>query len=58
VRVPALRSDENLAIDLPSQGGVVCPSRTLYDFPNDGYLVLSLITSRASFAEGSIECCE
>ncbi len=52
VRVPALRSDEGLAIDLLRSEAVVVHPGHFYDFPNDGYLVLSLITEPGVFREG------
>ena len=52
VRVPAVQSDENLAIDLLRSEAVVAHPGHFYDFPNDGYLVLSLITEPGVFREG------
>jgi aspartate/methionine/tyrosine aminotransferase len=52
VRVPALRSDEGLAIDLLRSEAVVVHPGHFYDFPNDGYLVLSMITEPGVFREG------
>ena len=52
LRVPALVSDEDLAIDLVEKDGVVVESGHFFDFPNDGYLVLSLLTPEQTFAEG------
>jgi len=52
VRVPALRSDETLAIDLLRSEAVVVHPGHFYDFPNDGYLVLSMITEPGVFREG------
>ena len=52
VRVPAVQSDENLAIDLLRSETVVAHPGHFYDFPNDGYLVLSLITEPGVFREG------
>jgi len=52
VRVPAVRSDENLAIDLLRREAVVVHPGHFYDFPKDGYLVLSLITEPGIFCEG------
>jgi aspartate/methionine/tyrosine aminotransferase len=52
VRVPALRSDEGLAIDLLRSEAVVVHPGHFYDFPNDGYLVLSMITELGVFCEG------
>src|SRR5579863_528871 len=45
LRVPVTRSDEELAIELVREKAVVVHPGHFYDFPGDGYLVLSLITS-------------
>ena len=52
LRVPALVSDEGLAIDLVEKDGVVVESGHFFDFANDGYLVLSLLTPPEIFTEG------
>jgi hypothetical protein len=52
LRVPATQSDEELAIDLLRKVGVLVHPGHFYDFPKDGYLVLSLITPTAEFEEG------
>ncbi len=52
LRVPALQSDEDLAIDLLRKVGVLVHPGHFYDFPKDGYLVLSLITPSDVFCEG------
>ena len=52
VRVPALQSDEDLAIDLLRKVAVLVHPGHFYDFPKDGYLVLSLITPTDEFREG------
>lgn len=52
LRVPATRSDENLALELLQQQGILVHPGHFYDFPQDGYLVLSLITPQMDFAEG------
>ena len=52
LRGPATRSDEDLAIELLEEDGVYVHPGHFYDFPGDGYLVLSLITPEADFAEG------
>jgi len=52
LRVPALQSDEDLAIDLLRKVGVLVHPGHFYDFPRDGYLVLSLITPTDVFHEG------
>ncbi|HEY4053622.1 MAG TPA: pyridoxal phosphate-dependent aminotransferase [Terriglobales bacterium] len=52
LRVPAISSDEELAISLLQQCGVLVHPGHFYDFPQDGYLVLSLITPESRFREG------
>jgi alanine-synthesizing transaminase len=52
LRVPALGSDEDLAIDVVRKVGVIVHPGHFYDFPNEGQLVLSLITESSQFAEG------
>jgi alanine-synthesizing transaminase len=52
LRVPVTRSDEELAIELVREKAVVVHPGHFYDFPGDGYLVLSLITSAEEFKEG------
>jgi aspartate/methionine/tyrosine aminotransferase len=52
VRVPVTRSDEELAIALVREKSVVVHPGHFYDFPSDGYLVLSLIALESEFAEG------
>jgi aspartate/methionine/tyrosine aminotransferase len=52
LRVPATQTDEDLAIDLLRKVGVLVHPGHFYDFPNDGYLVLSLITPTGVFREG------
>ena len=52
LRVPALGSDEDLAIRLLCEAHVLVHPGHFYDFPTDGYLVLSLITEPADFREG------
>ena len=52
LRVPATRSDEDLAIDLLENREVYVHPGHFYDFESDGYLVVSLITPPADFAEG------
>jgi aspartate/methionine/tyrosine aminotransferase len=52
LRVPALQSDEDLAIDLLRKMGVLVHPGHFYDFPADGYLVLSLVTPVEEFREG------
>jgi alanine-synthesizing transaminase len=52
LRVPVTRSDEQLAIELVREKSVLVHPGHFYDFPQDGYLVLSLITPRREFADG------
>jgi alanine-synthesizing transaminase len=52
MRVPVTRSDEELAIQLVREKAVVVHPGHFYDFPEDGYLVLSLITAEGEFGEG------
>jgi len=52
LRVPATRSDEDLAIELLTSLGVSVHPGHFYEFP-EGYLVLSLITPEQTFAEGT-----
>jgi aspartate/methionine/tyrosine aminotransferase len=52
LRVPVVRSDEDLAIDLVRRTGVIVHPGHFYDFPRDGNLVLSLITEPSDFRAG------
>jgi len=52
LRVPARRSDEDLVIDLLHKQNVIVHPGHFYDFPKDGFLVLSLITPTIIFNEG------
>jgi aspartate/methionine/tyrosine aminotransferase len=53
LRVPVTKSDEELAIELLRQRVVLVHPGHFFDFPSDGYLVLSLITQVEEFAEGA-----
>ena len=53
VRVPVTQTDEELALDLLRRKSVLVHPGHFYDFPSDGYLVLSLITQKAEFEEAS-----
>ena len=57
LRVPVTSSDEDLAIELVKQKSVLLHPGHFYDFPNDGYLVLSLISPAGQFAEGISRVC-
>jgi alanine-synthesizing transaminase len=52
LRVPATRSDEELALDLLEKHSIYVHPGHFYDFPGEGYLVLSLITPQQQFREG------
>jgi aspartate/methionine/tyrosine aminotransferase len=52
LRVPATRSDEDLAIELLERKSVLVHPGHFYDFPADGYLVVSLIARAEEFSEG------
>lgn len=52
LRVPSARSDEALALELLTTKNVYIHPGHFYDFPSDGFLVLSLIVPEAEFARG------
>jgi len=52
LRVPATRPDEELAIELLTTKGVSVHPGHFYDFPHDGFLIVSLITQGTDFAQG------
>jgi aspartate/methionine/tyrosine aminotransferase len=52
LRVPVTRSDEDLAIELLEKRSVLVHPGHFYDFPAEGYLVLSLIAREEEFTEG------
>jgi len=53
LRVPVTRTDEDLAIALLRQASVLVHPGHFYDFPGDGYLILSLVTQFSEFREGT-----
>jgi aspartate/methionine/tyrosine aminotransferase len=52
LRVPAIQSDEDIAIQLLDEKSVYLHPGHFYDFSGDGFLVVSLITPEKEFAEG------
>ncbi len=52
VRMPATRSDEDFALEMLTKKSVYVHPGHFYDFPGDGYVVVSLIVPEADFAEG------
>jgi alanine-synthesizing transaminase len=53
LRVPATQSDEDLAIDLLRHASVLVHPSHFYDFPIDGYLIVSLLTPPGDLREGT-----
>ena len=53
VRVPSTGSDEELALRLIEEQGVIVHPGYFFDFPGDGYLVVSLLTQPETFSEGA-----
>lgn len=51
LRIPVLQSDEETAIQILRQQSVLVHPGHFFDFPRDGYLVLSLITRPEDFRE-------
>ena len=58
LRVPAKKSDEDLAIELIERAGVVVHPGHFYDFQKDGYLIVSLITREEGFRKGILSILE
>jgi alanine-synthesizing transaminase len=52
LRVPVTQTGEDFAVDLLRRKSVLVHPGHFYDFPSDGYLVLSLITTEREFGEG------
>jgi alanine-synthesizing transaminase len=53
LRVPVIQTDEELAVDLLGRKSVLIHPGHFYDFPQDGYLVASLITPPDDFRQGT-----
>jgi aspartate/methionine/tyrosine aminotransferase len=53
LRVPATSSDEDLAIQLLERCDLLVHPGHFFDFPRDGFLVVSLIGPEAEFQEGA-----
>jgi aspartate/methionine/tyrosine aminotransferase len=52
VQVPSFTSEEELVVDLVTKAGVLAHPGFFFDFPNESYLVVSLLTPHTVFAEG------
>lgn len=53
VRVPATRSEEDLALDLIERDGVLVHPGFFFDFPHEAFLVVSLLPEPRVFFEGA-----
>jgi len=53
LRVPVTQSDEELAIEILRKLSVLVHPGHFYDFPSDGYLIVSLITAPQNFRQGT-----
>ncbi len=51
LRIPSTRSDGDWVVELLTQEGVLVHPGHFYDFPSDGFLVLSLLPPLETFAE-------
>jgi alanine-synthesizing transaminase len=58
LRVPATQSDEDLAIEILRKRSVLIHPGHFYDFPSDGYLIVSLITPPQGFRKGIAQILE
>ncbi len=52
LKIPATHSDEEWAIQLISRDGVIVHPGHFYDFPSEGFLVVSLLPAPAQFEAG------
>jgi alanine-synthesizing transaminase len=52
LRVPVTRPDDDLAVELLKTKNIYVHPGHFYDFPTDGYLIVSLIMPEQGFAEG------
>jgi aspartate/methionine/tyrosine aminotransferase len=52
LRVPAIRSEEAIAIDLVERDGIVVHPGFFFDFAREAYLVISLLPDPAVFRDG------
>jgi len=52
LRVPATRTDEEVALELLEKKDIYVHPGHFYDVPTDGYLIVSLIAPEQEFAEG------
>jgi aspartate/methionine/tyrosine aminotransferase len=52
LRLPSIRTDEDWAIELARQDGILVHPGHFFDFSSEGHLVISLLTEGAVFEEG------
>jgi alanine-synthesizing transaminase len=52
LRVPSIRSEENLVVDLIERDSVLVHPGFFFDFPHEAFLVLSLLPQPETFNEG------
>ena len=52
VQVPAVRSEEDLVVDVLNQDGVLVHPGYFFDFPRESFLILSLLPPEEVFVEG------
>jgi alanine-synthesizing transaminase len=52
LRVPSTESDEELALRLIEEHGIIVHPGYLFDFESDGYIVVSLLTEPSTFDQG------
>ncbi|HKO58513.1 MAG TPA: pyridoxal phosphate-dependent aminotransferase [Thermoanaerobaculia bacterium] len=52
IRIPRTQSDEDFALQLLEERGVLVHPGYFFDFPSDGYFVVSLLTPTRTFIDG------
>jgi hypothetical protein len=52
LRLPAIRSDEDWAVELLAEDGVLVHPGHFYDFASEGHLVVSLLPLAEIFQQG------
>ncbi len=52
LRLPAIQTDEDWAVELARQDGVLAHPGHFFDFSSEGHLVISLLTEGEAFEEG------
>jgi aspartate/methionine/tyrosine aminotransferase len=52
LRVPSIRSEEELVVELIERDGVLVHPGFFFDFPHEAFLIMSLLPQPAAFCEG------